>query len=241
MAGRNTASPLWRRMTSCSCSHRGPVQEPSRVPDPALQHQIVCQRVKQLPEGGLGRAGPSPGFRPADSRAGDRAGFRPLAPARRGLLESRPLALESDLHGLRIPLAERETSDPALSAAPVGGDAAQNAPEPLRQRVCDFFIAQAFRRRPAGATPRLLPWPYPARPCAGGRSERSRVAPPRRGASASSAAPRARMDEGGERRIVARDAEPFQVMEGGADALRAQALTRPSAHRWRCPRRGPRR
>ena len=64
--------------------------------------------------------------------------------------------------------------------------------------------------------------PDPAPRCADARSGRSPGCPPPSDASWSFAR-LPRVDEGGQRRVVARDAQSFQVVQGAAHALRAQA------------------
>ena len=114
MAGRNTAMPLFRRMTSCSCSH-------SRARSISLawfltsllrvRSDVTAVHAQQLAQGRLA----SEQVRAPGSlwQRGEQVFHQPLggsAAQLRGLHQRPPLALQRHLEGFGVPSAHTEAS-----------------------------------------------------------------------------------------------------------------------------------
>ena len=199
---------------------QGAVQQSGGVSDPALDLQVGRQ--------GMGKPSQS-GFRQEVRPAGALRQTRQevfqqqpgaVPPDSRGLLQRSPLAVQRHLPGFGVELARGQAAGGAVLAPAVVGDAADDAPEALRQGIGQTLVAQQL-----GGHAQVQ------RRCAALAQVRRRLAhvPDQRGLQFSGRfeafegrALHPRVDEGGQDRVVAGDAQPFQVVERVAHTLGAE-------------------
>ena len=128
-------------------------------------------------------------------------------------------------HDLRVELARGQAAGGAVLAPAVVGDAAEDAPKPFRQGVGQTLVPQHLRRHPqmqrrgfalAQVRRRLAHVPDQRGLQLGGGFE-----------ALAGRALHAGVDERGQGRVVAGDAQPLQVVERVANALGAESRDTP--------------
>ena len=190
---------------------QGPVHQPVGMPDLAVQHQVRLHRRQQLAHGGLGQQVGAPH---ALGHGGEQVLQQQScrsSPHFGRLGQWSPVPLQRHLHRLPVPAAQSQAA-PTTSLTPaVGGDASHDSPHQLRQRVgvaliLEFLgrVAQVEREH---LTPGLVRSPL-AHEVDQTLLQRLRLteAPARRTLHPG-------VDEGGDRRVVAGDPQPLQVMQ----------------------------
>ena len=197
------------------------VKELVGLPHPTLQHQVVFECDQQSAEGGLRKQVRPPA---AGRQAGEQVlqkTMRPFPPQRSGLLQRAPGAQQLHAHRLGVGLAHPQAAAAAALAAAVDRDAAQDAPEPFGQRIGLPGVPQGLRGDPQmqrGPVSLLQIRRRGTQMRDEGGFQTVGLLQPLPGAALDP-----RMDECGQSGVVAGNAEPLQVVQGGSHAFRAQA------------------
>ena len=222
MAGWNTVRPLVQPNDFLFVQpQKRTVHQLGGVSDLALEDQVGLDGLQQLSQSRLGQQ-----VRASASRRQAGEQVVQQTPCGRtsqfgGLLQQRPVALQRHLHGLRIAPTHSKASPTAALAPPVGGDAADDAPQEFRQCVVVPVVLQPLggeaemqRERVAlFHVRRRLPQEVDKTPL-----KRRRLLQALRGGPLHPG-----MDKGRQHGVVAGDAHSLQIVERVAHSLRRQA------------------
>ena len=189
---------------------QSPVHQTVGMPDLAVQHQVRFHRRQQLAHGGLGQQVRAPDALRQGGQQVVQQQPRGRAAQFGGLGQWSPVPLQRHLHGLPVPAPQSQAAPAATLAAPVGGDAPHHSPHQLRQRVGMALVLELLGRVSQVQRKHLAPGlvrGFFAHQVDQALFQRLRlpVAPAGRALNPS-------VDEGGDRRVVAGQPQPLQVV-----------------------------
>ena len=149
MAGRNTASPLLSRITSCSCSHsRARSLNLSGSLIWLLRLRLRLMGVSNLPSVvSARRSVPLVPLGMVESRCSNNSLGAGPAQLRR-LHQGPPFPLQRHLHCVSVPAPDRQAAPTATLSPPIGGDATDDSPKSLRKGIVVAVVPESLVSEP---------------------------------------------------------------------------------------------
>ncbi|EXI70724.1 MAG: hypothetical protein AW07_03854 [Candidatus Accumulibacter sp. SK-11] len=201
-----------------------PVEQARAIPDLRLEQQIALDRGQQPAERrlrehiGATRCRRQTGQQMVEEVCG--GGATQFGRPR----QRRPVALQDDRHRLGVQPPQRQAADTTLVAAAVGGQTAQQLPQPCRQRLPVTVVLQTLAQSPQMQQRRLAA--HQVGRLFAQQIDQCLLEPGRTGQALRRRVVHSNLQVGGQRCVVAGDTQPLEVVQGRAQLLRAEPADR---------------